>query len=231
MSATSAAWAVVAAALGASVLSTGGTFFLDASRSKRRAAAAKVDELKGACVQMIANAHKFANRASALRANMIIRSGFTESLDIVLRHRQLADVLEINDYWYTELSALYDAQSIIWLSGDEVLIRGAGEIVTAVGDLMAKYSAIPKSIMDDPTDSAFEKFVRHLRKFKTFPPDPEGDLLRNDAVKQLGSVCARFGQIMRDRLGVLDVDAILRVFPGLQVVDPDDTEAPGDAVH
>lgn len=203
---------------------------MDASRSKRRSRIANADELKAACVQIIANAHKFANRASALRANMIIRSGFKESLDdIVLHHRKLADVLEINDYWYTELSALYDAQSIIWLSGDEDLIRGAGEIVTAVGDVMGKFSSLPASITDDPTDSAVEKIERRIRKFRSFPPDLEGDVARDLAVKHLGSVCAKFGQVMRKHLGVTNVDAILRVFPGLRVVDSKEVEVYDDS--
>ncbi len=146
---------------------------------------------------------------------MIIRFGFSESLDIVLHHRKLTDVLEINDYWYSELSALYDAQSIIWLSGDEDLIRGAGDVVTAVADVMSKFSALPKSIRDDPADDAIEKIRRQARKFRSFPLDPEGDVARNDAVKHLGSVCAQFGQVMRKHLGVTNVGAILNAFPGL----------------
>jgi len=62
----SAAWAVVAAALGAATLSTGGAFLLDAFRSKRANRDDRKSELRVAGVELISGAQKLSHRAGTL---------------------------------------------------------------------------------------------------------------------------------------------------------------------
>jgi len=144
MGITSTEWAVVDAFASASILTTLGARWLDSAKAKREAAVARADELKRACVQIISGAFRVSQKAGALRTNMIHRSGLTEGLDVLLHVRKPADPLEIYDYLLSELSPVLDAQSVLWLSGDETLMRSAGDVILAIADVIEKSTALSK---------------------------------------------------------------------------------------
>jgi hypothetical protein len=208
---------VLSASLGAAALSTIGAFGLDWRRSSRARKFAKHKELRDACVVILAGANKIVLKSATMRVNMFARSGFIESLDIVLHHRKPPDVLEISDYMFSDLGPVFDAQATIWLIGDEELIRGAGDVVRAISDVADKSSAIPQSRQRDPDSSSAEKAMVAIRNLKPLTPDQDAENARLNSVRTMSHQCALFGQLLRKRIGTNDVDAILRSFPGLKV--------------
>jgi len=212
-------WAVVAAALGSAFLTTLGAFGLDWIRSRRARKLVKRKELKDACVLILAGANKVTLKSAAMRANMFARSGLVESLDIVLHHRKPPDVLEINDYVISDLGPVLDAQATIWLTGDEALIKGAGDVVLAISEVVEKSSSFPKDRKFDPNSSVAEKIAWKLKSLGPLSPDEESENARLHSVKRLGRQGATFGQLLRERIGTPDVNAILRSFPGLSGSD------------
>lgn len=212
-------WAVVAAALGSAFLTTLGAFGLDWIRSRRARKLAKRKELKDACVLILAGANKVTLKSAAMRANMFARSGLVESLDILLHHRRPPDVLEINDYVFSDLGPVLDAQATIWLMGDEALIKSAGDVVLAISEVVEKSCSIPKDRNFDPNSSVAEKVISRLKSLIPLTPDEESENARLHSVKILGRQCAIFGQLLRERIGTPDVEAILSSFPGLSGLD------------
>jgi hypothetical protein len=216
------AWAVVAAALGAALLTTGGAFLLD--RYKAGSAAETVDrnELMAACVDLISRAQKLSHRAGFLHETMITRSGLSEGMDIALHHRKPLDQLEIGDYFLVDLGPMLEAQARVWLSGDEDLITHAGGILFASAELMGKSTALPTDRRPSEGDTAKERMIKRARGLKSLERDPELEAARNQALRELGRACWQFGQVMRARLGVKDVEALFRAFPGFHGAPADD---------
>jgi len=207
-------WAVVVAALGSAILSIGGAFWLDAHRARRRADEAIVLELKTACTLIISGAQRLLFKAAALHINMKIRSGLRESLDLVLHHRKPIDILELNDYLMIEQGRILDAQATIWLTGDEALIKSAGDVVAAVGKLIVAATALPTDLKVDASsdlNAMVQAAIQHLRPLK-YGLEIEAKI--NECARKLGRTCVAFGHVMRISLKVDDVDAILRATPG-----------------
>jgi hypothetical protein len=123
---------------------------------------------------------------------------------------------------------VFDAQATLWLIGDEELIKGAGEVVFAISDVVDKSSAIPSNRKPDPDSNAAEKARVAIRNLKPLTPDQDAEEARLSSVKTLSHQCALFGQLLRKRIGTKNVDAILRSFPGLKVddVEKDEVESP-----
>jgi hypothetical protein len=222
------AWAVVAAALGASAFTTGGSFLLEKHREKHRYETVNKDELKAACIRLMASAYKSTQKAAAMKVNMIVRSGFSESLDVVLHHRKPADVLEIHDYLYGDLSNALDAQAVIWILGDADIIKGAGEVIRAMGEMIDKSIALPVNRNLNLAGGHVDRLKVILRQFKSLTMGDTDEKQRLKSVKDLSRTCAEFGQVMRKHLGIEDIEAILSVFPGLDsgnIASSDDQES------
>jgi hypothetical protein len=201
--------------LGASIFSTGGTFWLDAKRAKRQAKIAKADELKGACIRIISGALRVSQKSAALRLNMVVRSGLKEGLDVTFGLRKPADPLEISDYLFSELSPVLDAQSVVWLSGDEELIRSAGDVVLAIADVIDVSTSLPKDRQLDSFASQLDQLKVALRGLIPLKLAGEEEALRLASVKRLGLACANFGEVVREKLEMEDIGAILKAFPDL----------------
>jgi len=215
MTGSDTAWAVVAASLGSATLSILGAFGVNWQRDARSKRRARDKELKDACILIIAGANRVALRSASMRANMFARSGITEGLDVVLHHRKPADVLEISDYLFSDFGPVLDAQAAVWLAGDEQLIRSAGDVVLAISDVIEKSSALPKEKVRDSSGSPLDKAKVALQGLKPLTPDQETEDERQKSVRSLGHCCAIFGQLVREKTGSTDIDAILRAFPGL----------------
>jgi hypothetical protein len=217
MSITSTAWAVVAASVSASVFSFAGAFWLDAKHAKRQAQIAKGVELKSACARIISGALRVSHKSSALGITMVTRSGLSEGLSVLLRIRRAVDPLELNDYLFSELAPILDAQSVVWLSegSDAALIRSAGDVVLAVADVIEKSTALPKDRQLDPKASRLDQVLLVLRGLTPLKLTSEDEAARQASVKRLGLACARFGELMREKLAMEDIGAILKAFPNL----------------
>jgi hypothetical protein len=201
-------WAVVVAALGAALLSTGGAFILDARRASRLADQANTRELKEACAQIISGAQRLLFKAAALHISMEVRSGLRERLDLLLHHRKPIDILELNDYLMIEQGKILDAQATLWLIGNEVLIQGAGDIVNAVGKMITAATALP---------AGYNESGALLRNLKPLKFDTEIEAKVNESARSMGLACVTFGHAMRSALKTEDVDAILRAMPGFSI--------------
>jgi hypothetical protein len=213
----------VVAALGAAFLSTGGAFLLEMYRTYRRAKIARSDELKMACIQIISGAQRLLFKAAALHVSMEVRSGLRESLDLAMHHRKPIDILELNDYMMVEQGKILDAQAAIWLTGDELLITSAGEILDAVGKLIVASTALPPGREVDPSADALTKLWVAINNLKPLKHSPESEAKIRDCARTLGRSCVAFGRAMRTRLKTADVDAILRAFPGFSEPPSEDS--------
>jgi len=209
------AWAVVSASVSASVLTTGGAFWLDVIRSKRRAKTVTQNELKSACARIISGALKVSLQGAALRLNMVVRSGLKEGLDVTLGLRKPTDPLGISDYLFSELAPVLDAQSIVWLSGDVKLIRSAGDVVLAVADVIDKSTTFPKDRRLNSSTSQINILKAALRGLIPLKLAGDDETERIASVKRLGLACANFGEVVRKNLGMEDIGAILKAFPSL----------------
>jgi hypothetical protein len=150
---------------------------------------------------------------------MVVRSGVIEGLNVALRLRKPSDPLEINDYLFSELAPILDAQSVVWLSGDTALIRSAGDVVLAVADVIDKSTSLPKERRPDSLASPYNQLKLALRGLIPLKFGSEEETLRQASVKRLGLTCAQFGEVVREKLGMDDIGAILNAFPGLLELD------------
>ena len=215
MSNSGTAWAVVTAALGASLITTFGSFALESRRDKRRTKSKRKSDLQEACIQVMSSAFRITQKAAAMKVNMVIRSGLSESLDILFHHRKPVDILDVHDYLYGELSSALNAQSVIWILGDKDLIKGAGDVILAMGEVVDKSLTFPQNRNPNSVKGGLERMKFVIRQFKSLTMDQTDEKARMKSVRQLSRTCAEFGQLMRKRLEVKDIDAILNVFPGL----------------
>lgn len=206
-------WAVVVAALGSALLSTGGAFLLEAHRAHLRDQKAEANELKAACLQVISGAQRLLFKAAAAHVSMEIRSGLREGLDVLLHLRKPLDLFEFNDYLMVEQGKILDAQATIWLTGDEALMTSAAVVVDAVGNLIVASTALPPDRVVDPSAGLMEKMYFAIQNLKPLKHGPESEAKIRECARILGRACVAFGHVMRMRLQIADVDAILRAFP------------------
>lgn len=208
---SSTAWAVVVAALGAALLTSGGAFGLEQLRAHRAEARQKATDLRQACGELISSAHRLTQRSGFLHLTMYSRSGFNESIDIVMHHRQPIDLLELGDYLDRDFGPMLQAQASIWMIGDEELISATSEVVLAAGEVIAKSTALPQDATT-AEPAASNLIMQKIKSFRSLKQDPELELARIQSIRELGRACWRFGQITRKHLKV-DVDDLIRAFP------------------
>jgi hypothetical protein len=144
---------------------------------------------------------------------MISRSGLSEGLDIALHHRKPIDAMELGDWLMIDLGPILDAQSTIWLFGNEALISGASEVVLAAGDVMAKSTALAESQKAGEVESVSDRIREIKRRFRPLPRDADAEAALQSSVHSLGIKCREFGQVMRRHVGTPDPAALLRSFP------------------
>lgn len=221
----SAAWAVVAAALGASVLTAGATLGIDWWRMRREASASRKRELTQACATLVTGAHKMSIRASAVKEMMIMRSGIWEGVDVALHHRKPLDPTTLVEYMQVDMAPMLDAQATIWILGDQQLIAGASGIILAAAEVVSKSTALPEDRQPVSRDAELKDRARALaRGMRQLPRDPALEEARNAAVRELARACLKFGLIARQCLQGADPDDLWRAFPGLHDEDEEPSE-------
>jgi hypothetical protein len=122
---SSTIWAPVVAALGASILTTGGLLVRDWLVGKRRRGAERL----AAYEELIAQGTLVLQTAAALRLTMKIRSGLIEGWDIALRHRRPLEPLELADRLLRDFQPLLAAWTRVWSIGSVESIPLADELV------------------------------------------------------------------------------------------------------
>lgn len=209
---TSDAWAVLAAALGASALTSLGAGYLDRRRAKREEKRARLETLQQSCERFVGAALRLAQRSGALFQTMHVRSGFTESLDIVLHHRKPVDPLELTDWIIQDIGPMLEAQSIIWFLGSDQLIKEASDALVAAGEVVGASTHLSEEQRIKPIRS-WRDLSEIKRRLTPLKIDPESESARNMAVINLGRSLRRFAATMRTELGTADPGALLRRFP------------------
>ncbi|MHB8319012.1 MAG: hypothetical protein ACYDEP_07285 [Acidimicrobiales bacterium] len=210
----SAAWAVVAAALGSATLTIAGTFWLEQWRLGQAGKAARDDRLREACVQMGAHALQFALRAQALYLTAVFRSGIGEGLDIVLYHRRPIDPMELADWLAVDFRPMLEAQSLIEVTAGEELVRAAADLILAATTVLER-SSNATSTSAGPGASLRHRIANGFQTLVPLRRDPEVEGAIQEAVRELGRELHEFARVTRERLGVNHPDAVIRAFPEL----------------
>lgn len=207
------AWAVVAAALGASFLTFFGTWILEWYRGVREKRVAKQDRLRDACTQMTNHALSLSLRVSTTYRMMISRSGIWENFDQLVGIRKPIDLMDLLEWYRQDLQPMFEAQGIVEVEGDMELIKAAASLIAAASELIGtpEVAHTPRS-----ESSAAVRFFRawwlNVRGFRF---EEEIDRRINESVKSLGREMRNFAGLTRKRLGVGDPDVLVDAFPGL----------------
>lgn len=209
------AWAVAAAALGASALTIVGSFWLERWRGRQAARTSRHEQLRAACGQLNSHAISLALRSNALYLTTVLRSGIGEGFDVVLYHRKPVDPLELTGWLLPDWEAIAQAQMTIELFGDEDLIRSAADVVLrAMAVLEASTNAFQRA--DDPARPRWRRAVRHV--YSNLVPLRRSDAVERaiqERIREMGRSLRQFASLTRKRLGVNDPDAVIRAFPEL----------------
>ena len=124
------AWAVVIAALGASLLTSLGSYWVVRVQERRRSRASELDALYRAIGELLTRSMAIGLRAEAMRNAIRFRSGLMEGVDVVLlRLRKPVDALEIYDWQAPDLVPLNAALNEVWTRWDQEGIRLANDLV------------------------------------------------------------------------------------------------------
>jgi hypothetical protein len=209
------AWAVVAAALGSSALTLGGTFWLERWRSAKSDRAAATEQLSSACVQLTSHALTVALRARSLYETGLVRSGLSEGIDVLLHVRKPLDPMELTDWLLTDFRPVLEAQAVIESAGDQVVIRAAADVVVAavtVLEAATTFAAVGQQRVGAHGGSGWWEAFKRLRPLHR---DPDIERRTETAVRALGQEVRLFAKAVRERVGVGDAGAVVDAFPEL----------------
>ncbi len=211
------AWAVVAAALGASFLTVVGTWWLDVRRDVRARRRADREQLISACNELVSSAMGLMLRTGILAEAAILRSGLTDGLDIAMHHRKPIDPVELGDWLNSDVRQMLSSQAVVWQLGDEGLIRQAAKVVEA-GAALTEAMSIAVSVEPGKDADWNGRVIAWAQRFRQAQRDPEKIAERNRKSRVLGREARVLADMMRRKLGIDDAAALLRAFP---VPDPD----------
>lgn len=125
------------AALGAAFLTAAASLGVVWYQENRRDQAADADALAAAVSEVLSRSIAVALRLRFLADAARFRSGLGEGLDVLLRIRKPADVLEFHDWLYTDLAPLNAAWSEIWARGDQELVASANALLQSVTNVLS----------------------------------------------------------------------------------------------
>jgi len=210
-----AAWAVVAAALGASFLTILGTFWLERWRMARAVRADNNDRLRGACVRLAGHAQAFMMRCHGLYLTSVMRSGIGEGIDVTFHYRKPADPMAFTEWLLEDLNPMWEAQSLIEITGDRDLIRAGADVITAATNVLAQATAITESRVAPPRARMSVRLRFWLRSLVPLRRSSEVERATLEAVRDLARKLRQFARLTRERLGVDDPNDVIAAFPQL----------------
>jgi len=97
-------------------------------RTDRREAAAAQSR---ASVDLLTQSLLFAQRARALLLTVQVRTGLSESRDVLLHLRRPVDPMELHDWLQQGTRPLYDAWSSTWVSSSPALVTRGNAVIDA----------------------------------------------------------------------------------------------------
>ena len=209
MAADANVWAPVAAALGASGLTLLGTWGLQRRRDRREAAAGVAERRRAAYVALLGASLRLVFETSALRANAELRSGFTESLDVVTRIRKAPDLFDVSDRLLAHLGPLVDAAGQLMIVGGPQAVDIANRMVAVAGALVG----IP---VGPQGQGKFAALIRGVRA------TDEQVKAYSEHVFRLGELRRALAALARREAGIEDVDLL----SGVDEVMPTGSAAP-----
>jgi hypothetical protein len=122
-------WVPVVAALGAALLSTVGSFGVVWTQRRHDAKTGATAAKFTAYNDMQTRALSFAFRAQALGGAGRFRSGISEGLDVALRMRKPADILELYDWLDAEGGPMREVYSRICAVGSQAAVNAATRLL------------------------------------------------------------------------------------------------------
>jgi len=117
-----------------------GVVYQQRRTDRRKATAAQ----SRASIDLLTQSLLFAQRAHALLTTARVRTGLSESLDVLLRLRRPVDPMELHDWLQQGTRPLYDAWSSTWVSSSPAMVtRGNVVIDACTGVLVAVSERAP----------------------------------------------------------------------------------------
>ncbi len=136
-------WLFVAVPLVAALFVVVGAFFgvvYAQRRTDRREATAAQSR---ASVDLLTQSLLFAQRAHALLLTAQVRTGLSESLDILLHLRRPVDPMELHDWLQQGTGPLYDAWSSTWVSSSPAMVTRGNAVIDACTGVLDAVSERP----------------------------------------------------------------------------------------
>jgi len=117
----------IAAALTVAFAAFIGVVYQQRRTDRREATAAQ----SRASVDLLTQSLLFAQRAHALLLTARVRTGLSESLDVLLRLRRPVDPMELHDWLQQGTCPLYDAWSSTWVSSSPAMVTRGNAVIDA----------------------------------------------------------------------------------------------------
>jgi hypothetical protein len=139
-SVSDAGWTAIAA-LGAAALTAFASLGVVWVQGRLSAKARAEADLLRALEELMSRSVSIGTRSLALGQAMRFRSGLNEGLDIALRLRKPADVLELHDWMHQDLAPMQHALVEVWSTADQSLIAAANHLMDASVDVVTTSTA------------------------------------------------------------------------------------------
>ena len=207
------AWLILITSLLSSALTFLGAWKLDSLRRKSDKEIRDSTALSTACNVLIGASLRLTQRASHVHLLMMDRSGIKETLDIILHHRRPFDIMEYSNWLMTDLGPILDAQSQIWILGNDALIRTSADVVESVGELIESASSFGPRLTQNRKPGSNWGMKQYLDKFKTLKWSDANQERLNDSIRKLGASCRAFATEMRKANVSLDAESLNNIFP------------------
>lgn len=130
-------WIPVVAALGASFLTSLGTWALDGQRQRGENQRKRLDARRRAYLQFLVAANGALLLGQSTRSLLMAESGVAASLGTLMRLREPADVHGLAFGMTAQLKPLLDAQSEVLACGTVAAAEAAGKVAVAAAEYLA----------------------------------------------------------------------------------------------
>jgi hypothetical protein len=186
------AWAIVVSGVSGGILAIiaawGSAFYQQRALGEREAAAAR----NRAYLELLTRSMTLAQRAQALRLTARLRSGLTESLDVLLRQRRPLDPMQLHDWMMEDMRPAYQAWSDSWIAAPPTVVEAANQLIAACAEVIGDIG------YDFPSDrrGRLHAIVAGVQA------DHDADAAFQRKIEKLGEVRRRFAALIRQETGV-----------------------------
>lgn len=153
------------AALGASLLTAVGSLGVVHYQERLRGESAEADALAVTVTELLSRSFALAVRARAIGETVKLRSGIGEGVEVTMRQRKPADLLELHDWLEKDFAPLRTAWSELWSRGDQELVDAGNRLMLACADVV---TAATDTM---PTPSELSAKVRRFVRGEEWTPE------------------------------------------------------------